>query len=338
MSSKKSNALPPLAFGQESAVVHQDAKQFGDLIDSVFPGLNAYDPQTDAASFRSQTVVIPLATSKIVATALSPTTVDRSGNSTLTFLLPYAGDPEASNQIGEEKLRWGLGKGGLYLPATDQRLLGTGGFRSQIMWQLEQARLQETANKMFAHDKGVDLHLDRSRLLPLEIAGVRTDASWQAILPMLQLHRTNPNLLVQLGIEDLLYRHSVMLLRPDLFQRLDGANSDARDEQRLRRLLDPLCEYILQHLADPLTLTDLESISGLSARSLQLAFKSRYRMSPLGWIKEMRLTKVRSELQAHPGTPVELIALSAGFQTMPAFFKAYKERFGETPRTSRLKS
>lgn len=41
MKQNKSNALPPIACDQDVAAVSEDAKQFGDLIESVFPGLNA---------------------------------------------------------------------------------------------------------------------------------------------------------------------------------------------------------------------------------------------------------------------------------------------------------
>jgi len=165
----------------------------------------------------------------------------------------------------------------------------------------------------------------------MEVAGVRTDASMQSLLPLFQLYRRSPDILSQLGVEDLLYRHSVMLLRPDLFEKSNLSQSSSVDDVRQRRLLDPLCEYIMGHLSDSLTLTDLEAISGMSARSLQLAFNARFGITPMAWIREARLLRVRSLLQSKMDTPIESVALAAGFHTMPAFFKAYKERFGETP-------
>jgi len=325
-----------MAFGQDVAVVHEDARHFGDLIEKFVPGVNAYDPQTDAA-FRSQTTVISMATSKVLATSLSPTVVDRRNNPVLTFLIPFAGDPAGSVSVGQEEIEWGLGKGGVFLPACEERVTGMGGFRSQIMWQLERKRLEETAEAMLGQGQEVALDLDRFRLLPMEIAGVRTDASFQTLLPFFHLYRHNPNALTQLGIEDLLYRHSVMLLRPDLFANPAQGSERTLEAARHRRVLDPLCEYILSHLSNVLTLTDLESFSGLSARSLQLAFNARFGMSPMGWIKEVRLNKVHRQLQSSQNSSIEAVALAVGFQTMPAFFKAYKERFGETPGQTKLR-
>lgn len=335
MTKTKTNALPPLAFGQGSAVIHKDAKKFGDLIDSAFPGLNAYDPIGSITSFRSTSVVIPLATSKVVSTAISPTIVDRKNNPSLTFIIPFAGTAESTYQTDGKTVRWGLGRGGLFIPSDDRHGVGAGGFRSLIMWQVALEKLQSTAMSMFSTMDPVNLHLDEPRLLPIEVAGVRTDISWQAMLPLLQIHQDRPDILNHLGVEDILYRHTVMLLRPDLFEKNLTNASDIKIKARSRKVLETLCECISEHLANRWTLTDLERLSGLSGRSLQLAFKSHFDTSPMGWIKEARLARVRQELLARPDLPVEAIAQATGFQSMPVFFKAYKERYGETPGRTR---
>lgn len=335
MSKGKPNALPPLAFGLNAAIEHTNAKEFGDLIESAFPGLNAYEPIGDRNSFRTKSVAIPLETSKIMATAISPTVVDRKNNPSLTFILPYAGQVESSSQLDGELLRWG-GNRGVFLPSTDMRVLGTGGFRSHIMWQVQRDRLVATARTMLGVEEHVNLDLDRSRLLPFEVAGVRTDASWEAILPLLQLHREHPHILVQLGIEDMLYRHSVMLLRPDLFSVDSNKDVKSGKTRHYEQMLDRLCEYVAEHLYEAWSLTDLERVSGMSARTLQLAFNARYGKTPMGWIREVRLRRVHHQLLLHPDAPVEAIAQAAGFRTMPSFFRAYRGLFGETPGQTRL--
>lgn len=326
----KKTALPPLAFGNDIAIVHESAQHFSDLIERVFPGLNAYDPLNGRDGFRSKSAVLSLPHSKVVATAISPTYVDRNSNPLLTFMLPFATDAESLCSVDGRRMNWGRGSG-MFLPQTDARVIGDGGFRSHIMWQLEKDRLQATALAMLGGQQ-VDLDLDQARVLPNEISGVRTDATMHAVIPLLELHRKQPEMLANLGVEELIYRQSVMLLRPDLFIHPSAAPSQAEGSpHRSARLLGQLCEYILAHLSEPLTLTDLERISGLSARSLQLAFAAVHGCSPMAWIKEQRLQRVRAELLRKSDDPVEAIALAAGFQTMPSFFLAYKRRFGETP-------
>jgi transcriptional regulator GlxA family with amidase domain len=56
----------------------------------------------------------------------------------------------------------------------------------------------------------------------------------------------------------------------------------------------------------------------------------------MAWLREQRLLRVRSELLKGTEVPVEAVAMASGFQTMPAFFLAYKKRFGETPGSTKL--
>ena len=332
---RKKSALPLLAFGNDIAIVHESAQQFSDMIERVFPGVNAYDPLTDKSSFRSKSAVLALPHAKVVATAISPTHVDRNNNQMLTFMLPFSSDSEAFSQVGDRKINWGVGAG-VFLPQTDERVIGAGGFRSQIMWHLEKDRLNRTAMAMLGSEVPVDLDLQQARVLPNEVSGVRTDATIHAVLPLLELHRKQPEMLANLGVEDLIYRQSVMLLRPDLFLGNSDQTAAQPDTQRSHAVLDHLCQYVMAHLSEPLNLSDLEHVSGLSARALQLAFGAVYGCSPMTWIREQRLLQVHSELLKRPDAPIEAVALAAGFQTMPSFFLAYKKRFGETPGATKV--
>src|SRR5574343_437646 len=303
------SALPPLAFGNDIAIVHECAREFTDQIERAIPGMNAYDPLTEPSAFRSKTATLRLPTMTVVATAISPTLVDRQGNPQLTFMVPFAGEAASTCRIEGQTLNWGRGLGGILMPDTDADIRGTGGFRSHLLWNLQ-----------------------RLRLLPEQVAGVTTEGALQGLLPLLEMHRRQPAMLARLGVEDLFYRLSVMLLRPDLFEAPPPPSAEL---DRRRRLLDPLCEHISAHLSEVITLSDLERFSGLSARSLQLAFNEVHGCSPMAWIKTQRLLRVRQALLARSDVPIEALALSAGFQNMPPFFLAYKRRFGETPGQTR---
>ena len=54
----KKTALPPLAFGNEISIVHENVQIFGEMVDKVFPGLNAYDPIAEGKVFRSKSAVV----------------------------------------------------------------------------------------------------------------------------------------------------------------------------------------------------------------------------------------------------------------------------------------
>lgn len=326
------SALPPLAFGNDIAIVHECAREFTDQIERAIPGMNAYDPLTEPSAFRSKTATLRLPTVTVVATAISPTLVDRQGNPQLTFMVPFAGEAASTCRIEGQTLNWGRGLGGILMPDTDADIRGTGGFRSHLLWNLQRERLASTAQAMLGLGAPVDLGTDRLRLLPEQVAGVTTEGALQGLLPLLEMHRRQPAMLARLGVEDLFYRLSVMLLRPDLFEAPPPPSAEL---DRRRRLLDPLCEHISAHLSEVITLSDLERFSGLSARSLQLAFNEVHGCSPMAWIKTQRLLRVRQALLARSDVPIEALALSAGFQNMPPFFLAYKRRFGETPGQTR---
>lgn len=332
---RKKTALPPLAFGHEISVAHESAKVFADLIDQVVPGMNAYDPLTDGKVFRSRTASLQLPKLGLVATSISPTYVDRNSSGALTLMLPFAGDKTSSLQVGNRRLTWGVSQGGVFLPETDERVSGDGGFRSHILWQLDKQKLLETAQTMLGECDTVDLKLNDARLLPKKLMGINADATIQALLPIIQLYARQPDMLVQLGVVDVFYRQSVMLLRPDLFTDRTNEPEKISSLNRADHALSFLCEYIAEHLAEPLYLSDLERISGLSARSLQMAFKRKYNCSPMAWITEQRLLRARHLIVTRPNSPLEVIAHACGFQTMPAFFQTYKQRFGETPGNTR---
>ena len=92
-------------------------------------------------------------------------------------------------------------------------------------------------------------------------------------------------------------------------------------------------DYIEQSLGQPFSLADLAVASGTSLRSLTRKFQDRFGMSPMSFVKQRRLERVRSELQATDAkeTTVHQIALQYGFHHLSQFAKDYKDTFGESP-------
>ncbi|MFG3259182.1 AraC family transcriptional regulator [Streptomyces sp. NPDC048172] len=85
--------------------------------------------------------------------------------------------------------------------------------------------------------------------------------------------------------------------------------------------------------AHPFTATELARAAGVSVRSLQRAFQSQYGMTPLAFLRRLRLERARQDLaqpQA-PGTTVADIALRWGFLHPSRFAARYRERYGTLP-------
>ncbi len=92
--------------------------------------------------------------------------------------------------------------------------------------------------------------------------------------------------------------------------------------------------YIEAHFAEPLSLADIAAQAGVSARSLQNGFQSFRHMTPMAFLRQVRLRRAQEALvRADPAfATVTEIALRCGFSHMGEFASLYKRAFGETPR------
>jgi AraC-like DNA-binding protein len=96
------------------------------------------------------------------------------------------------------------------------------------------------------------------------------------------------------------------------------------------------CEdYMLAHADEAITMENLARHAGVSARSLQTGFQ-RYRdTTPMAFLRDIRLQRVREELlNAKLGNcpmTVTRVALDWGFSHLGHFTRAYAEKFKELP-------
>lgn len=94
----------------------------------------------------------------------------------------------------------------------------------------------------------------------------------------------------------------------------------------LRRALD----FIDQSLGDPITLSDLAQAGNCSARTLSDAFREHFGCSPMAFLRDRRLERVRADLLAGSGS-VSTVAHRWGFTHLGRFAAAYRHRYGELP-------
>lgn len=93
-------------------------------------------------------------------------------------------------------------------------------------------------------------------------------------------------------------------------------------------------EYINAHAAESVTVQELSEVAGLSVRSVQESFRRVFDVSPLTYLREVRLDRVRSELlELDPQAGVVGdVARRWGFAHLGRFSAAYAARFGEYPK------
>lgn len=97
-------------------------------------------------------------------------------------------------------------------------------------------------------------------------------------------------------------------------------------------------EYIEGHLLDPLTITDLVKVCKCSKSSLFSAFQKTRGYTPMEFLVERRLQMAKKKLSdSHKNVSVASIALESGFTHLGRFSQSYRQRFGETPSSTRRK-
>ena len=92
-------------------------------------------------------------------------------------------------------------------------------------------------------------------------------------------------------------------------------------------------EYLHAHSHLPLTTTSIAEASGLTVRGLQVAFSRHLETTPMGYLRDVRLERVRADLRnlGPTQTTVGAIAHRWGFSHLGRFSSSYAERFGELP-------
>ena len=131
-----------------------------------------------------------------------------------------------------------------------------------------------------------------------------------------------------LSLDDLIRRLIVMLLVPDLLESA-AASATPSSEPFLHQAL---VEWLLAHLHQPISLSDMERRSSYSRRSLQYAFKQRFGCGPMQWLRQQRLTKAKALLE-QPGSPHSLLDVSqaCGYLCQASFSRDFLARYGERP-------
>ena len=119
----------------------------------------------------------------------------------------------------------------------------------------------------------------------------------------------------------------------DLYRFQGEALPDGYGERKNARLRAAV-EFLHEHAAEPLTVSDVARAADLSVRALQESFQRTLDRTPMNYLREVRLRRVRNDLQrADPmATSVAEIAARWGFTHMGRFSGEYLRRFGEYPR------
>jgi AraC-like DNA-binding protein len=130
-----------------------------------------------------------------------------------------------------------------------------------------------------------------------------------------------------LRLDDLIRRLIVMLLLPGLLESATAAPliSEPFPHQEL-------VTWLLAHLQEPISLSDMEARSRYSRRSLQYAFKQRFGCGPMQWLRQQRLARAKALLE-DPLCRLGLaeVTQACGYLSQASFSRDFLARYGERP-------
>ena len=102
--------------------------------------------------------------------------------------------------------------------------------------------------------------------------------------------------------------------------------------RRRRTVIKRALEVIAERAYEPLTVAELQQLSGATPRTLRYAFEEEFGMSPKQYLQAYRLNQARRLLSGpEKATTVSDAANAWGFWHMGQFAADYRKMFGERP-------
>jgi len=144
-----------------------------------------------------------------------------------------------------------------------------------------------------------------------------------------ELDTLRANRLLAVGFEQFVMNW-LLLSQPSNYSDAIGKASRPIASRDVKRAV----EYIHGCLAQPITLPDLVAASAVPGRTLLKHFRDFHGVSPMRYVRNQRLDRVRSELSAGRAQGVAASALRWGLAHAGRFAIDYRKRFGETPSTT----
>jgi AraC family transcriptional regulator len=92
-----------------------------------------------------------------------------------------------------------------------------------------------------------------------------------------------------------------------------------------------ICQYIMDHLCDDVSLAELAAVAGLSAFHFARAFKQSTGIPPYAWMTARRMERAQEMMLAQPAMGLTEIALCVGYESHSAFSTAFRQATGATP-------
>lgn len=106
----------------------------------------------------------------------------------------------------------------------------------------------------------------------------------------------------------------------------------------LPRHMSRAIEYVNAHASEDISINDVADYARTSVRNLQLGFRLHKNMTPMQYLRQVRLAAARSDLiNEDVRITWQNIALRWGFSDISLFSRYYKEKYDESPFQTQYK-
>lgn len=143
----------------------------------------------------------------------------------------------------------------------------------------------------------------------------------ESLMGLLKLPVKVQTQIILLKLEELLLYLTTLYGSPFLFSILEQNN---HPEQNLT--------YIVEHNKyRKLSLKELAFLTNMSISTFKREFEKQYKESPIKWFQEQRL-EFAATLLTKERKRASDIYLEVGYENLSSFIKAFKEKYGQTPK------
>lgn len=196
----------------------------------------------------------------------------------------------------------------------------------QIFLRIAEDRFNAVLSRMIDRPVQTPLSFDNA---PMSIDGEAASLAQVVRLMFSELSRPSgaaPNQRAAASAEQL-FLELMLETIPHNYSPVLQTGSPAPRPQHVRKAM----EYLDAHAATDVTIDDIAAAADVPVRTLQRAFRQAFDVSPMTYLKHLRLDRVRARLKACDGDGVTAIAFECGFTHLGRFARDYRLRFGETP-------
>lgn len=180
--------------------------------------------------------------------------------------------------------------------------------------------------------EGLPMTQTHLRSIKLHYGSINLRQLFIQLIQQIDAFAGNATLLQAAGFDDQVYRLLAMALQPEVFLKdylLPHTDSLAVQRQDILAAFE---RYVEEHLHTPLSLTEIELVLGVSARTLQYACLKHHACSPMVYIRNRKLDYAYQHLlQGRKETKLAELSAELYFSSQSQFSRYFRERFGFLP-------